>query len=328
MVGSTSELPAQCRDVHQSPQMRLRLGEQPGTAGEHCVPRAQRPQFAAAGGHADHLDGIEVHQLTVIKRRGVCTVRTEDRHVQITKWRAVRLLHPGWRDNLHDMTDELADLEGQTPIEHALAGGEPQRVGWFRFYFADERWEWSPQVEWMHGYEHGNVDPTTDLVLSHKHPDDYGQIAATLQEIRRTSGAFSTRHRIIDTHGEVHHVVVVGDQLFDDSGAVIGTHGFYVDVTPSVNEAQEEIVSEHVAEIAEARGGIEQAKGMLMLIYRINADSAFELLKWRSQETNVKLRVLAEQIVKDFLDLTYDEVLPGRAVYDRLLLTAHLRLNS
>jgi ANTAR domain len=68
------------------------------------------------------------------------------------------------------------------------------------------------------------------------------------------------------------------------------------------------------------------AKGMLMLIYRINADSAFELLKWRSQETNTKLRVLAEQIAKDFLALSYDEVLPARAVYDRLLLTAHLRV--
>ena len=54
----------------------------------------------------------------------------------------------------------------------------------------------------MHGYEPGSVHPTTDLVLSHKHPDDYGQVAATLDEIRRTSGAFSTRHRIIDTHGD------------------------------------------------------------------------------------------------------------------------------
>lgn len=226
------------------------------------------------------------------------------------------------------MTDELADLEGQTPAEHALAGGEPQRVGWFRFYFADERWEWSPQVEQMHGYEPGKVHPTTDLVLSHKHPDDYGQVAATLDEIRRTSGAFSTRHRIIDTRGDVHHVVVVGDQLFDDNDIVVGTHGFYVDVTPSMREAKDQIVSEAVAEIAEARGGIEQAKGMLMLIYRIGAGSAFELLKWRSQETNVKLRVLAEQIVKDFLDLQYDEVLPDRAVYDRLLLTAHFRIGT
>ena len=226
------------------------------------------------------------------------------------------------------MSDELADLEGQTPVEHALAGGEPPRVGWFRFYFADERWEWSPQVRRMHGYEAGTVQPTTDLVLSHKHPDDYGQVAATLDEIRRTSGAFSTRHRIVDTRGDVKHVVVVGDQLFDDAGAVIGTHGFYVDVTPSMREAHDERVTEAVAEIAEARSGIEQAKGMLMLIYRINAESAFELLKWRSQETNTKLRALAEQIAKDFLELSYEEVLPVRAVYDRLLLTAHLRVKS
>jgi PAS domain S-box-containing protein len=226
------------------------------------------------------------------------------------------------------MTDELTNLEGQTPIEHALAGGEPQRVGWFRFYFADERWEWSPQVERMHGYEPGTVHPTTDLVLSHKHPDDYGQVAATLDEIRRTSAAFSTRHRIIDTHGEIHHVVVVGDQIHDDSGTVSGTHGFYVDVTPSIQEVHDEILTEAVAGIAEARGGIEQTKGMLMLIYRITADSAFELLKWRSQETNTKLRLLAEQIAEDFLKLKYDEVLPARAVYDRLLLTAHSRVKT
>ena len=219
-----------------------------------------------------------------------------------------------------------AGVSESASVEHALAGGEPQRVGWFRFYFADERWEWSPQVERMHGYEPGTEQPTTELVLSHKHPDDYRQVAATLDEIRRTSSAFSTRHRIIDTRGDIHHVVVVGDQLFDDDGTVIGTGGFYVDVTPSERRTHDKLVTEAVAEIAEARGGIEQTKGMLMLIYRITADSAFELLKWRSQETNTKLRPLAEQIAKDFLALNYDEVLPGRSVFDRLLLTAHRRI--
>lgn len=226
------------------------------------------------------------------------------------------------------MADDLVDFEGQKSVEHVLAGGDMQRVGWFRFYFADERWEWSPQVQSMHGYEPGTVEPMTDLVLSHKHPDDYGQVAATLEEIKRTAGAFSTRHRIIDTHGETHHVVVVGDKIFDDAGDVVGTHGFYVDVTPAMAERQNKMVTAAVAEIAEARGLIEQAKGMLMLIYRINAESAFELLKWRSQETNTKLRLLAEQIVKDFLELTYEEELPPRSTYDRLLLTAHDRVQS
>jgi hypothetical protein len=177
----------------------------------------------------------------------------------------------------------------------------------------------------MHGYEPGAVQPTTELVLSHKHPDDKGKVAATLDEIRRTSQAFSTRHRIVDVAGGVHHVVVVGDRLYDDGGAVIGTHGFYVDVTPMMDETQD-MVTEAVAEIAENRGVIEQAKGMLMLVYRIDANAAFDLLKWRSQETNTKLRVLAEQIAADFLALEYNDTLPPRGEYDRLLLTAHLRV--
>lgn len=224
------------------------------------------------------------------------------------------------------MTSDPDAGNTESPIEHALAGGEPQRVGWFRFYFADERWEWSPQVERMHGYAPGTARPTTELVLAHKHPEDYGQVAATLLEIRRTSGAFSTRHRIIDTAGDVHHVVVVGDQLFDDNGAIIGTHGFYVDVSPSIAQAQAQAVNDVVAGIAEARGAIEQAKGMLMLIYRINADAAFDLLKWRSQETNTKLRLLAEQLAADFQALDYSETLPSRAILDRILLTTHVRV--
>lgn len=224
------------------------------------------------------------------------------------------------------MAEGPSDFAEASPAEHALAGGAPQRVGSFRFYFGDQRWEWSPQVERMHGYEPGSVTPTTELVLSHKHPDDYGQVAATIDEIRRTAQAFSTRHRIVDVAGNIHHVVVVGDRIYDDVGAVIGTHGFYVDVTPSVEQVRDDMVNEAVAEIAESRGAIEQAKGMLMLIYRITAESAFELLKWRSQETNVKLRALAEQIAADFVGLTYDETLPPRETFDSLLLTAHLRL--
>ena len=218
-------------------------------------------------------------------------------------------------------------MPGDDSLEQALAGGSPQRVGWFRFYFADERWEWSEQVQQMYGYEPGSVTPTTELVLSHKHPDDYQQVAATLDDMRRTHTTFSTRHRIIDTRGAMHDVVVIGDQLYDDDNELIGTHGFYVDVTPP-EAITEELVTAAVAEIAENRATIEQAKGMLSLIYRIDADAAFELLKWRSQETNVKLRILAEQVLADFAALTYEETLPPRATFDHLLLTAHQRVDA
>jgi len=216
-------------------------------------------------------------------------------------------------------------LNGQTAnIEQALAGGSPQRAGWFRFYFADQRWEWSEQVQRMHGYEPGTVTPTTELVLEHKHPEDRRQVAATIDQILNTHKAFSTRHRIIDTTGEVHHVVVVGDELHNGEGDVIGTHGFYVDVTPTNDQEQEDIVTARLAEIAEQRASIEQAKGMLMLIYGIGDPASFELLKWLSQEENVKLRALAERICEDFRGAAPG--LMSQSDFDHLLLTAHQRV--
>jgi len=209
--------------------------------------------------------------------------------------------------------------------EQASADGAAHTAGWFRFYFADQRWEWSEQVQRIHGYEPGAVTPTTDLVLSHKHPDDRGQVAATIDQILNTRQAFSTRHRIVDTGGNVRHVVVVGDQLIDDHGDVIGTHGFYIDVSPPPQQVHEDIVTAKLAKISENRAGIEQTKGMLMLIYGISDGAAFDLLKWLSQEANIKLRVLAEQIAADFRDAAV--ALNSQSQFDHLLLTAHERVH-
>ena len=192
--------------------------------------------------------------------------------------------------------------EGVAALARAFAGGTAQRVGWYRFYFSDERWEWSPEVEQIHGYQPGTVTPTTQLVLSHKHPDDYAYIAATLDDIRQSHRPFSTRHRIITVQGDTRDIVVIGERLHDNSGEVIGTQGFYIDVTRS-DEAREATISEAVAEFAEHRAAIEQAKGVLMYVYRVEADAAFDVLKWRSQETNIKLRTLAEQLLADIRTL-------------------------
>ncbi|BBY65856.1 PAS and ANTAR domain-containing protein [Mycolicibacterium helvum] len=207
------------------------------------------------------------------------------------------------------------------------ANVRPEQVGWFRFFFDDERWEWSAEVQAMHGYEPGTVSPTTELVLSHKHPDDYQQVATTLDDVRGHHQAFSTRHRIIDTAGRIHHVIVVADKLQDESGAVIGTHGFYVDVSPTEHNQQRQLQAA-IAEIAENRATIEQAKGMLMVVYGIDSQAAFDLLRWRSQEGNIKLRLLADQVVADFIGLSQSETSPARAAYDNLLLTAHQRIVS
>lgn len=220
------------------------------------------------------------------------------------------------------------ELDGQTEaVEQALTGGAAESVGWFRFHFEDQRWEWSEHVQRLHGYEPGTVTPTTELVLSHKHPADRGKVTATINEMVANRQAFSTRHRIVDTRGVVHHVVVVGDQICDDNGEVIGTHGFYVDVTPQTKRPAEEAITAKVAAIAERRGVIDQTKGMLMLVYGIDDTAAFNLLKSLSQVRNIKLALLAQQIAHDFCQLGAQGI-AARIAFDELLLTAHERLSD
>jgi ANTAR domain/PAS fold len=179
------------------------------------------------------------------------------------------------------------------PVEQALGGGTPQRIGWWRFDFDDERWEWSPEVEQIHGkLPAWNRKSTTELVLSHKHPEDYAHVVATLEGIRQTHKAFSTRHRIVTVQGDTREVVVIGERLHVNSGEIVGTQGFYIDVTPS-RQARAAMVEEAVAEFADHRSAIEQVKNILMFVYRIDEEAAFELLRWRTRETNIKLRVLA-----------------------------------
>lgn len=219
-------------------------------------------------------------------------------------------------DNEHDHTT------GETaPVDPSSV----PRVGSFRFWFATRRWEWSEEVYRMHGYTPGSVVPTTELLLSHKHPDDRDDVAARIARAVDMGESFSSRHRFIDTAGQVHHVMVVADRLYDDAGAVVGTGGFYIDLTETLAESERETLSAALPDVIEHRAVIEQAKGVLMRMYRVNAEQAFKILSWRSQETNTKLRDLAAQLVAELEALP--EAQPQTlTVFDHLLLTAHTRI--
>ncbi len=73
-----------------------------------------------------------------------------------------------------------------------------------------------------------------------------------------------------------------------------------------------------VAQIVQNRAVIEQAKGVLMAVYDIDADSAFDLLRLSSQHTNIKLRVLAEQLMTKSRSLQG----PRRSTFDEVFFTA------
>ena len=208
-------------------------------------------------------------------------------------------------------------------LDALFGSGTPQRVGSFLFLLDDQRWEWSDTVAAMHGYRPGEKTPTTELLLSHKHPDDRARAAAIFEKMIDEGRPFSSKHRIIDTAGRVHHVIVVGNQLREND-RVVGTSGFYLDVSESLETELQESLDEAVAELAASRAVIEQAKGVLMLVYGIPAERAFDILVRRSQETNTKLRTIAENLVTVVGDPAA-AVAPDafRTRFARVLLTVH-----
>lgn len=231
------------------------------------------------------------------------------------------LLSPVTGVNCGDVGDSV---KSRAPLGRDTSIPVRERVGSFRYLRAGDRWEWSDAVAQMHGYAPGQVQPTTALVLSHKHPDDAGSVGRLVAAMTGEGRPLSSRHRIVDTRGRIHPVMVIGERLRDCDGKVIGSQGLYVDLS-DVDGAG--TVEEAIADFTEHRAVIEQAKGVLMMTYGISAERAFDILVWRSQETNTKLRRLASQLIDDFTaELQVPAGIRERA--DNLLLTAHQRVHG
>ncbi|WP_067683208.1 PAS and ANTAR domain-containing protein [Nocardia miyunensis] len=210
----------------------------------------------------------------------------------------------------------------------SVIGNEPcSNAGEFRFSLTEQRWEWSDELARIFGYEPGTVEPTTELLLSHQHPDVRADIEVVIKKFVECGEPFCGRHRIIDVDGEVHETIVIGDYETDDEGEIIGTAGYYVDLTDALEQERNETLSEALPDVIASRAPIEQAKGILILVYNLNSEQAFAVLKWRSQQTNTKLRDLAAQLVEDAKQL--DPNSAGiRSRFDHILLTVHERIRQ
>ena len=228
--------------------------------------------------------------------------------------------------NVREAADTRIGTEAW-PARWPAVVGDGEGVGTFRFWFVGERWEWSDEVARMHGYEPGTVEPTTELLLSHKHPADRRNVQDLLDRALMSNSPFSGRHRFIDTAGKVHDAMVLADRIYDDTGAVVGTAGYYVDLTDTFVETRQVALDEALPDLFEARAVIEQAKGILMAVYRVSPEQAFGVLRWRSQDTNTKLRSLAQQLIAEVSDLPAQSA-EVQSTFDHLLLTVHQRIEG
>jgi hypothetical protein len=194
---------------------------------------------------------------------------------------------------------------GQTPsesdIEKALASGARPPVGRYRLDLATGEWAWSDEVYRMHGFEPGDIVPTTPLMLSHKHPDDRGRVDGVLRRAAETGQTFSSVHRIVDAAGKTRTLAVTGQGRRDPvTGQVTELFGYFIDVTEVQREAAAREASASIQASSERRSVIEQAKGVLMVVHGIEEDEAFGRLREASNQSNVPVRDIAYSLVHLF----------------------------
>lgn len=212
--------------------------------------------------------------------------------------------------------------------EH-LETGEVRQTGRFVYHVAGQRWEWDDDVFAIHGYAPGEVEPTTDLIMRHKHEQDRERVEETLHDATENGEPFNIYYRIL-ARDEERRVVLVGEGEYDEGRTPVGKVdrlvGFYLDLTPEMDAASSEAAAVAVAAAAEHRETIEQAKGILMLGYGLDADAAFAMLKWWSRNRNVKVREIAGRLIvvageghvshpglRRLLDALLDDLTAGRA---------------
>jgi hypothetical protein len=188
-------------------------------------------------------------------------------------------------------------LERLDTYSFALGVGEECPAGNFVLDLATGRFEWSEGLYRIHGYSPGEVVPTLDLLMAHKHPEDRPAIRNLIASLRSNGGQGALFHRLFDSHGVEHRVFTAAEGIRDGSGEVVAIHGFTVDLTASVAAEASRAAADAVRGAYATKAIIEQAKGLIMGLMAVDAEAAFGVLCARSQNTNTKLAAVATALV-------------------------------
>lgn len=138
------------------------------------------------------------------------------------------------------------------------------------YHVKDDAWEWHDDVYAIHGFEPHSVRPTTDLVHASKHRDDLERLREVFSAASRDGGSFAVAYRLLRADGTERQVVLTGYGE-PRNGEVDVVHGYYIDLTKDFDTQIREESHRAVLASAEGRATIEQAKGVLMLAYGLDA---------------------------------------------------------
>lgn len=193
------------------------------------------------------------------------------------------------------------DQQNAEDLEAALAPGTRPPLGRYRLDLATGEWAWSDEIFEMHGFQPGEVVPTTDLMLAHKHPDDRARVDSVLKNAAATGQPFSSVHRILDARGRTRTLAVTGQGRADPAtGEIVELFGYFIDVTEASRQLAQREATASIRAAAQSRSTIDQAKGVLVVGLALDEEEAFDRLRTASNHSNLPVRVLADRLLEVF----------------------------
>lgn len=88
-------------------------------------------------------------------------------------------------------------------------------TGTFHLNVSSRAMTWSDGLYGIHGFKRGDIVPSVELLLAHKHAEDRPRYAEIIAQVLRTGGYFCIYHRIIDSHGRIRRVLSTGEGILD-----------------------------------------------------------------------------------------------------------------
>jgi hypothetical protein len=209
----------------------------------------------------------------------------------------------------------MSEILGQARTYSSALGTSTLLAGTFVFDGQSRTMQWSDELYTIHGYRRGDVVPTMELTMAHKHPEDLPRIQAVNSELIAHGGHVAIYHRLIDARSHLHRVLTAGVAVLDEAGYLSSISGVMLDLTSTIQRETELAAREAVLGAVGTRGTISKAAGILMGRLGIGSDEAFKLLAGYSNNRNIKLATVAETLVA-LADTPADGKALGRFIHD------------
>ena len=199
----------------------------------------------------------------------------------------------------------LTDRSAQAVAVPAAQPSPRPTTARYRYDRCAGTWWWSPEMFPVHGLPPGSPQPDTELYLRCLVAEDRPRLLAAMTEACASGWSFALETRVVRPDGSQRSVVLTGEAQLDVTGAVTAVEGLCVDITdgraPGSDPARVEALQAEVGQLRSAmasRAGIEQAKGILMLLTTCSDEVAFDLLAHISSHTHRKVRDVAQVITE------------------------------